>query len=123
MSKRQKDTENLEAIAEKIHLYFSAKDTARENMLRLCRETIRYSANVIHAVHRREEAKAEQLLGSAHVSLQELTDSAFQKHNDLLYTGFVHDAQKEFAEASITLSIINAKSIPAPETLGVNYPA
>ena len=123
MSRKQRATENLEAIAEKIRLYFSTKDAARENILRLCREITRYSANAIRTVHRQENAKAEQLLGSAHVLLEELNHDILNKHNDLRHAGFVHDAQKEFAEGSITLAIVTGKSLPDPETLGVSYPA
>ncbi len=123
MSRKQRVTENLEAIAEKIRLYFSTKDAARENILRLCREITRYSANAIRTVHRQENAKAEQLLGSAHVLLEELNHNILNKHNDLRHAGFVHDAQKEFAEGSITLAIVTGKSLPDPETLGVSYPA
>jgi len=123
LGKKQKTTENLEAIAERIRLYLSTKDAARENTLRLCREVIRYSANAIRAVHRQEEAKAEQLLDSAHTSLRELSRDVPEEHNDLLYAGFVHDAQKEFAEASATLAIVTGKSLPDPDTLGVSYPA
>ena len=123
MGKKQETTENLEAIAERIRLYLSTKDAARENTLRLCREVIRYSANAIRAVHRQEEAKAEQLLDSAHTSLRELSRDVPEEHNDLLYAGFVHDAQKEFAEASATLAIVTGKSLPDPDILGVSYPA
>jgi translin len=123
LSKKQRATENLEAIAEKSRLYLSTKDASRENTLRLCREMIRYSANAIRAVHRQEVAKAEQLLGSAHTSLQELSRDVPKGHNDLLHAGFVHDAQKEFAEASATLAIVTGKLLPDPDTLGVSYPA
>jgi translin len=123
LKKKQRATENLEAIAEKIRLNFSTKDRARENTLRLCREIIRFSAGAIRAVHRQEKPRAEQLLGSAHTLLQELNQDVLQKHSDLAQAGFVHDAQKEFAEASTTLAIVTGKSIPDPETLRVSYPA
>ena len=35
-------TDNLDSIAEHIRLNLSAKDAAREKVLPLCRETIRY---------------------------------------------------------------------------------
>lgn len=122
-NKRQKSTDNLEAIAETIRLSLSTKDTARENVLRLCREIIRCSANAIRAVHRQERAKAEELLERGRALLQELQQDASGKHGDLLHAGFVHDSQKEFAEASITLAVVTGKSLPKPEALGVNYPA
>lgn len=123
LSKKQRATGNLEAIAEKIRLYLATKDAARENTLRLCREIIRCSANAIRAVHRQEKDRAEQLLNSARTSLRELIRDIHQEHNDLLHAGFVHDAQKEFAEASTTLAIATGKSLPDPEALGVSYPA
>ena len=36
---------------------------------------------------------------------------------------FVHDAQKEFAEASTTLALVTGKPLPEPETIGVSYAA
>jgi translin len=123
LRKQQKVTENLENLAEKIRLYFSTKDKAREKALRLSREIIRYSANAIRAVHRQEKLNAEQLLASAQALLKELTDDVLKKNNDLAYAGFVHDAQKELAEASTTLAIVAGKPLPEPEALGVSYPA
>lgn len=123
MSKKKTATKNLEAIAEKIRLHLSTKDTAREDVLRLCREVIRYSANAIRAVHRQEEDKAKKLLGSAQSALQELSLTVSEKHADLIHTGFVHDAQKEFAEAASTLAIVIGKSLPDPEALSISYPA
>ncbi|OGO61348.1 MAG: haloacid dehalogenase [Chloroflexi bacterium RBG_19FT_COMBO_48_23] len=113
----------MEAIAEKIRLYFSAKDAAREKALRLSREVIRYSANAIRAVHRQEEVSAEQILNSARVLLKELADDVLRNNDEFAHAGFVHDAQKEFAEASTTLAIVSGKSLPEPEALGVSYPA
>jgi len=117
LKKKLRPTKNLEDIAEKIRLYFSAKDVAREKALRLSREIIRYSANAIRAIHRQEEGNARQLLDSARALLQELAN------DDLVHAGFVHDAQKEFAEASITLAVVSGNSLPEPEALGVSYPA
>jgi translin len=123
LRKKERATKNLEVIAEKIRLYFSARDAAREKALRLSREVIRYSANAIRAVHRQEEANAEQLLSSAKALLKELASEALQKNDEFAHAGFVHDAQKEFAEASTTLAIVTGKPLPEPDALGVGYPA
>jgi translin len=123
LNNKGKITKNLENIAEKIRLNFSAKDAAREKALRLSREIIRHSANTIRAVHRREYDEAQRLLNSAVSLLQELNHEITKSQSELLHAGFVHDAQKEFAEASITLSLLNSESLPYPEKLNVSYPA
>ena len=123
MKKKPKVTNNLETLAEKIRLYFSAKDAAREKALRLSREIIRYSATTIRAVHRQEKVNAEKLLAAAQALLKELTDNVLKNNNELAYAGFVHDAQKELSEASCTLAIVSGKPLPQPETLGVSYAA
>ena len=123
MKKKPRVTKNLETLAEKIRVYFSAKDAAREKALHLSREIIRYSATTIRAVHRQEKVNAEKLLDSAKALLKELSDDVLQKNNDLAYAGFVHDAQKELTEASCTLAIVSSKPLPEPEALGVSYPA
>lgn len=123
MDKKPRATENLEAIAEKIQRHLSTADTARENTLRLCREIIRHSANAIRAVHREEDDKAEQLIDSARALLRELHNDIPNQYSNLLHTGFVHDAQKEFAEASLTLAIVTGKSLPDPDALGIGYAA
>jgi translin len=120
---KQKSVKNLEPLAEEIRLYFSAKDTAREKTLRISREIIRHSANTIRAIHRQETEKANQLLASAQALLTELNHNVLAKNEDLAFVGFVHDAQKELAEASCTLAIVSGKPLPHPEALGVSYPA
>ena len=113
---------DLEAIAQRIRSSFSTKDAAREKALPLCRETIRYCANAIRAAHRGQSDDARSSLDSARNLLQELNET-LAEHNELLNAGFVHDAQKEYAEGYATLSLILGEAIPDPETVGVSYAA
>lgn len=117
-----KITENLENIAERIRQRFTEKDGAREKALSLSRDTIRYSSNSIRAIHRKEFEEARAILRNARGSLDEL-DKALAQHPDLHHGGFVHDAQKEFAEGSLTLALVTGETLPGPESLGVNHPA
>ena len=112
-------TDNLDSIADRIRESFSAKDAAREKVLPLCRESIRYSSNAIRAVHRQELDRAEALLQSARDLLGEVAQ-AITADNELSRTGFFRDAQKEFAEGSITLALVTGKQPPDPEELGVD---
>jgi translin len=118
----EKATANLEAIAQRIRADFIAKDAAREKALRLCRETIRYSANAIRAVHRGEFDITHSSLDTAYHLLQEAGE-ALSQHTALLHSGFVHDAQKEYAEGCITLALTLGETLPDPESLGIGYAA
>ena len=112
------NTDGLNEIAEGVRAHLDAKHRAREEALALTREVIRLSANAIRAVHRREFDAAEALLVKAKGNLEQTRDG-LAEHRDIFHAGFVHDAQKEFAEAHCTLALIAGRPLPAPETLGV----
>jgi translin len=113
---------NLDAIVEGIRARFVSKNQAREQALPLCREALRHSANAIRAVHRGEFEAAQELIERAAGLLREAR-AALRDHPDIFYAGFVHDAQKEFAEASLTLALVAGRPLPPPEELGVEHAA
>ena len=115
-------TSNLESIAKQIRRDFSAVDKAREKALPLCREVIRLSSDAIRSLHRQEYDQAEEFLKSARKLLDEI-DQTVAGYNELTNTGFARDAQKEFAEGSITLALVTRKRLPKPAELGVDAPA
>jgi translin len=115
-------TDNLEAIANSIREDFEAKDSARERVLPLCREAIRYCANAIRAVHRQQFDQAKELLELARERLNQAEVSAAD-YGELGYAGFVRDARKEFAEGSITLALVTGKRLPGPDELGIDAAA
>ena len=117
-----KPVEDLKAISAELRPHFVAEDEAREKALRSCRQVIRHSADAIRAVHRQEQDKAKGLIDSAYELLRELNHD-LAGHGRLLHSGFVHDAQKEFAEGSITLALIAEEGLPKPEALGVSNAA
>ncbi len=117
-----KPVEDLEIIAARIRPCFEAEDDAREKALRSCRQVIRYSASAIRAVHRLENDRAKQFLDSAHELVRELNHD-LAKHGRLLHAGFIHDAQKEFAEGCITSALIAGDNLPNPQALGVSNAA
>jgi len=112
-------TENLQSIAGEIQQTFSAKDSAREKALPLCRQAIRHCARAIRSVHRQEIDQAEGLLQSAQGLLVEAKE-ALAAHSDLSHTAFLRDAQKEFAEGMITLALVAGRRLPDPGKLGVD---
>jgi len=115
-------TDNLDSIAEQIRQSFSAKDAAREKVLPLCRDVIRYCSNAIRAVHRQEFDQAKELLQSARNLLNQV-EQTVADYSELRATGFIKDAQKEFAEGSITLALVTGNQPPTPDELGVDFTA
>ncbi len=112
-------TDNLDSIAEQIRVSLTAKDAAREKVLPLCRETIRFSSLAIRALHRQEFGEAKKLLKSARKLLDE-SEEHLANASELRNIGFLHDAQKEYAEGSIALALVVGKSLPKPEELNVD---
>ncbi len=88
-------------------------------MLPLCREIIRHASVTIRAIHRHEFDAAAQTLLAARELLRQAVQ-ATEGHTELLATGFMRDAQKEFAEANITLMLVTDRPLPAPQELGVD---
>ena len=113
---------DLTAIGEMIYNSLSAKYTAREAVLQLSRQSIRHCANAIRCIHRGEYEQCKSLLVQSKELLDKMKASC-NKNDELLYAGSVFDAQKEFAEATITLAIVSGNSIPDPDTLDVGYTA
>jgi len=113
-------TDNLDSIAEQIRRSFSARDTTREKVLPLCREVIRYSSTAIRAVHRQEFEPARELLQSARNLLNE-AEQATNGYSEFSHAGFFKDAQKEFAEASVTLALVTGNQTPTPDELGIDF--
>lgn len=112
----------LDELMAGVRARLAAKHAAREKALPLCREVIRLSANGIRAVHRDEFDAARALLDQATALLRRI-DAALVEHQDVFYAGFVHDAQKEHAEAALTLALVRGEPLPAPDALAVEYSA
>jgi len=114
--------EELSAICQKIRDNFDTKDAARERGLTISREMIRNSANAIRAVHR-EEYKEAQALMEATAGLLDQAEEALRDYPDVRHAGFIHDAQKEYAESRQTYALIRGEPLPDPDDLRVGYAA
>ena len=112
----------LERIADEAQVYLGAKNQARERALARSREVIRFSANAIRAIHRREFQRASELLAEARGALESAVTS-LAGYGDILYAGFISDAQKEFAEANIVYSLLDGRQLLGPGEIGVEWPA
>lgn len=96
-----------------------AMHQAREEALRRCRLLIQRSAACIRHVHRRQFEDAARIL-------EEARDIALDSRNrlrdfpEILYAGYVQDAEKEFVEAAAVVAWIGQRAdTPARESLSV----
>jgi translin len=112
----------LDEIGERIRTVFVAKNSARDKAVNLSRELIRFCSLTIRASHRDEFDEAKRLLGEARRVADELL-LAVRPFPDLFFTGYTQDGLKEYAEAHITLSVIQGAGFPRPEEIGVEHAA
>ncbi len=118
----KKLTANLDNYADKIRADLEKKDAAREKVLPLCRELIRYASITIRAIHRQEFDEAKKLLEEGRKVRESLAE-AVADWDELRYHGFVRDAQKEYTEANSVFALVTGLPLPDPDDLNVDYTA
>ena len=114
--------EELAGLAEPLQAGLAAAHAAREIGLAACRRTIRASGLSIRAVHRGELDVAAERRDEARAALTE-AQAALAPHPAVAHAGFLHDAEKELAEAELTAALVAARPLPSATDLGVTGPA
>jgi translin len=112
----------LRAVAAAATAELQARHEAREITLPASRAAIRECAVAVRAVHRHQFDEARVHLAAAAERLRTVA-TATARHPSVAEAGFVHDAQKEFAEANLTLAFVAHEPAPDAATLGVSTPA
>ena len=107
---------DFEALGESILQHFSAKNAAREMALAASRELVRSCANTIRAAHRGDFERTGELLTRAR-DMNAALIKDLEGHQDLYHAGYVQDAQKEYAEASIFAALVQGRGLPGPVEL------
>jgi translin len=102
----------IQSIGEDLIRVLEAKNQARERALTNSRTTIRHCAHSIRASHRRELGAARDLLKQAGGLVAATRQEILSTHPDIYWAGYVQDAQKEYAEASIVYSVIADEPLP-----------
>ncbi len=110
---------DLQTTTQEILGRLEQANQARELALSNSRHALRASANAIRALHRGDFGGADQLLAKASELLVQ-ADSATQDHPQIRWAGFVHDAQKEYAEGRITQAVLADGVIPTPADLSIS---
>ena len=110
--------ENVESIAEELRPVLDETNQVREDALRLSREVVRLSANSIRASHREDFDGACDLKALARQKIEE-TRAMLANRLQIYHTGYVQDAQKEYAESELTYAIIRELPLPRCQDIRV----
>jgi len=108
--------EKLEKIAEEIRQNFDILTARRDQALTQARALTRACALSIRAVHRDETDVMQAHLEEAR-QLADALRSGLADFPALFYAGYTQDSLKEFAEASITCTLIHHEPLPTPAEL------
>ncbi len=95
---------------------------ARELGLQGARKTIQLSSQAIRAAHRGEFDAARGLCRQAGDALVGAGSDTAQEPL-MRFSGFMHDGEKEYAEACLTLAFVSGGKLPTPDGLGISCPA
>lgn len=112
----------LRAAGQVARTELEGRHHAREVTLPLCRAAIRASALAIRAVHRGALDDGRARITEAAALLDQATAAA-EQHPGIRDAGYVHDAEKEYAEACLTLAYVAHEPAPDAAALGVDIPA
>lgn len=118
MDRRPELTELVAGVTDSL----AAAHRAREVGLAACRRVIRASGSSIRAVHRQEPDEAARLVDEADAALREAQD-ALAPHPEVMFAGFLADAEKELVEARLTAALIAGTPLPSAAELRVMGPS
>lgn len=110
---------DLTQIEAQVRDELDAKYSARELALKHSRPIIRNSANAIRSIHRGDPDAARQLLAEVKTLITE-AEQSLRGHEDIYHAGFFYDAVKEYAEAELTMALLEAQPLPTPVDLGIH---
>src|SRR5205823_1940484 len=102
----------IQSMGEELVKLLEVKNAARERALADSRATIRNCQHSIRASHRGELETAQDLLHQAGDLVLRTRTYLIQAHPNIYWAGYVQDAQKEYAEANITYSVIAGQRLP-----------
>jgi translin len=111
--------DELQSLVTQVRQGLDGAHQARESALPACRRAIRSAGSSIRAVHRLEPDRAAALADESEAAIRE-AQVALTGFPAVAHAGFLHDAEKEFAEARLTAVLIEGGPIPSAATLAVS---
>jgi translin len=95
---------------------------AREAGLTACRKAIRAASSSIRAVHRLQPELVVAFRAESEAAIRD-AQRALAPYPMIGYAGFLHDAEKEYAEAVLTAALVDGDPVPDHRALAVGLPA
>jgi translin len=114
--------EELASISSIVQAQLEQTHRAREEALARCRETIRACGLAIRAQHAHRTDDVAERLAEAEKGIRE-AQRALKPFPQLAAMGFLHDAEKEYAEARLTQALISGEPLPRADEIEVGLPA
>jgi translin len=108
----------IDTVVAEANLRLEEKNSARDKALTDSRQIVRHAATAIRALHRGDQQSGARDLAAGRDMVM-ATKAQLQSYPDLYWAGYVQDAQKEIAEASVVTAMIQGQDIPGPRDLGV----
>jgi translin len=108
----------LEGVVEEIRVELGAAHRAREIALPACRTAIRHAGLAIRAVHRGDAAVHEREVTACEAQVR-AAQQALAEHPGVAHAGFLHDAEKEYAEARLVAAMVAGSPVPSHTDLAV----
>ena len=110
--------QSLEQLTNEIIQRFEALGAARDHAVTHGRQVIRFAANAVRALHRGEYDEATRLLEQARSLLTDIRATS-APYPSVYWAGYVQDAMKEYAEATLTAAVLRGETLPGPRELEV----
>jgi translin len=110
----------MKRLEKKLKVFFEKEDAIREGALKMSREIGRLSADSIKKIHQRQYQEAEKEMGEA-LTLLKNVRNLLKGFPEIMYAGFLHNAEKELVESFVTFNIIKNGRMPLPDEYGFDY--
>lgn len=111
-------SDELVSLIEPVREELDAAHRAREEGLAACRRTIRACGQAIRAVHREQPEQVAAFTAEAQDAIRQ-AQAAVGPHPSVAFAGFLHDAEKEYAEAVLTVALVGGGPLPGCDEVGV----
>lgn len=110
----------LSEESSRIDEVLSARDSIRENLMRIGREVVRDSGYVITYIHSGRWEEAEESLRKLRKNYAKLRE-ALSKHPCYEFSNMVINYLSEYAEAEIFYNLVKNRKLIVPGELGIDY--